>query len=89
VSAVTPALLEANHPAYVQADISDEEWRVVVYPDGSHYVIPDPVTLIYRKGGSTHRVIDKNGVVHCYAAPETGKSVIQWKAREGKPAVRF
>ena len=73
---------------YIEADLSDEEWREVDTFLGT-YRIDAPKTLIIRKGGSTHRVIDANGIVHCYAAPETGKSVIRWKAKIGLPAVRF
>ena len=65
---------------YIIADISSEEWREVVTNEGLTFRIPKPVTLIIRKGGSTHRVINTNGEVWCYVAPETGKSVIKWKA---------
>lgn len=73
---------------YILADISDEEWREVQTVWGT-YRIDSPVTLILRKGGSTHRVVDEQGVVHCYAAPETGNSILRWKAKEGKEPVRF
>lgn len=73
---------------YTEADISDEVWREVQLTVGS-YRINNPVTLIMRKGGSTHRVVDASGVVHCYAAPETGKSILRWKAKEGAVPVRF
>lgn len=74
---------------YTQADISSEEWRQVELEGNLKVHIQHPQTLIIRKGGSTHRVIDKEGVVHCYAAPETGKSVIRWKSKEGEPPVKF
>lgn len=73
---------------YATMDISDELWREVEI-DGRTYRIDNPVTLVTRRGGSTHRVIDREGVVHCYAAPEGGRSVIRWKSREGKPPVKF
>jgi hypothetical protein len=72
----------------LQFDISAEAWREVD-TGGRTYRINEPVELIIRKGGSTHRVIDAEGVVHCYAAPETGKSVIRWKNRAGHPSVQF
>jgi|GEM_PF-3137536 len=73
---------------YTSSDISDEEYRVVITNDLVHR-IDNPKTLVLRKGGSTHRVIDQQGLVHCYAAPETGKSILQWKARPGKQDVIF
>lgn len=73
---------------YITADISDEEYRTIVTKEQT-YKIENPVTLIFRKGGSTHRVVDANGLVHCYPAPETGKSILQWKAKEGKSPVRL
>ena len=69
---------------YIKADISDEEWREVQTPFMS-YRINHPVTLIIRKGGSTHRVVDEDGVVHCYASPETGRTVLRWKAKNDVP----
>lgn len=73
---------------YIKADLSDEAWREVQTHLGT-YRIEEPITLVIRKGGSTHRVIDANGVVHCYASPETGKSIIRWKNKEGKVPVQF
>jgi hypothetical protein len=73
---------------YIVADISDEEWREVETKEKT-YRIKNPKTLIIRKGGSTHRVVDVNGVVHCYVAPESGKTILRWKAKEGCPSVKF
>ena len=64
-----------NYSVY---DISEEDYRIVKTEVGEHQ-IDDPVMLIIRLGGSTHRVIDALGQTHCYAAPESGKSVIIWK----------
>jgi len=69
---------------YIKADISDEAERIVQLA-GMRLVIKDPVTLIIRKGGSTHRVVTASGEVFCYAAPETGKSFVSWKPRTGTP----
>jgi hypothetical protein len=74
---------------YISADISSEEWREVETSGGLKIRINNPVTLILRKGGKTHRVVDIDGIVHCYAAPETGHSVIRWKNKAGFPACRF
>jgi hypothetical protein len=80
--------MKTQLPDYTEADISDEAWREVVYPDRV-YRIDSPVKLIFRKGGSTHRVVDANGVVHCYAAPESGRTTLRWKAKDGLAPVRF
>lgn len=81
----TPAL---DSSAYIVSSIVNEEWREVRTAHMT-YRIEEPVTLVRRKGGTTHRVIDAQGVVHCYPAPETGISVIKWKAKPGKQAVEF
>ena len=66
---------------YILNDISDEQYREVI-SNGNVYRIDNPVALIIRPGGSTHRVVDIKGVVHCYADPSLGKSVIRWKSKE-------
>jgi hypothetical protein len=65
---------------YITADISDELYREVVRPDGTVYRINNP---------KTHRVVDADGLVHCYAAPESGVTILRWKAREGLDPVKF
>lgn len=85
---VVEACVQRVSGDYVFADISEEEWREVQTSYGT-YRIMDPVTLIVRRGDSTHRVVGADGVVHCYAAPETGMSILRWKARDGAPPVRF
>lgn len=74
---------------YIKSDISIEQFREVVLQNNTVYRINNPIMLVVRKGGSTHRVVDSDGVVHCYAAPELGKTVIRWKNRdnEGRPII--
>lgn len=72
----------------VERDISSELYREVVI-NGEVYRIDNPVKLITRPGGKTHRVVDADGLVHCYPAPETGLSIIRWKSKEGQPPVAF
>ena len=69
---------------YIIADISDESERIVTLA-GMKFVIKNPVTLIIRKGGQTHRVVDEFGQVYCYADPSTGKSLVSWKTKTGVP----
>ena len=78
-----------NLPAeqYVVKDISGELWREIFYLEtNATYHIKSPKTLVIRKGGKTHRVVDCNGIAHCYIAPESGKTIIRWKS---KPEVNF
>jgi hypothetical protein len=73
---------------YTEQSLSDEEYREVITENGC-YRITAPVTLVRRGGGVTHRVIDANGMVHCYPAPETGKSIIRWKPKAGTKPIAF
>ena len=48
-------------------DISKELWREYDWPArfSFPYRIENPVKLFIRPGGSTHRVVDSEGIVHC------------------------
>ena len=71
---------------YILADISDELYREVVsFKTKDVYRIESPVSLIIRRGGFTHRVVDSEGIVHCYPAPHTGLTVLRWKAKGDQP----
>lgn len=74
---------------YIKADIRKELVRKIFTSKGLEYTINEPVTLIIRKGGSTHRVVDATGQVHCYPAPETGHSIISWIPRDKVEPVQF
>jgi len=75
---------------YKVFDISSEEYRTIIFPGlDAEYRIDHPVTLIIRKGGTTHRVVDENGEVHCYLDPSLGLTVIKWKSKEGEAPVAF
>ena len=71
-------------------DISNELWREYEW-DGRHtpYRINAPVTLYLRKGGSTHRVVDSNGVAHCMPAVGDMGCVLRWKNPTGEAPVDF
>ena len=72
-------------------DISDEEYREIVFVDADAvYRIEAPQKLFIRPGGSTHRVVDAEGVAHCYPAPEDmGLTVIRWKTKDAAKPVTF
>jgi hypothetical protein len=49
------------------------------------YRITDPVAFYYREGGTTHRVVDSHGVVHCVPAPGFSRCVLRWKNKGTDP----
>lgn len=90
---VPPAAPELP-PGYGLADLSSEEWREYEFgPQGDqHRVtvrITNPLTLIQRVGGTTHRVVDSEGVVWCLPVPGSCGCVLRWKTRTGNPHVSF
>ena len=55
-----------------------EEWREYDF-NNRVYRIENPQSIHYRQGGSTHRVIDAEGIVHCVPAPGVNGCVLRWK----------
>ena len=53
------------------------------------YRIEEPKALFLRPGGATHRVLDKDGVIHCVPAPGVQGCILRWKNRKGEPRARF
>lgn len=74
-------------------DLADEVYREYeVLGTGLVYRISDPVSLWYRNGGSTHRILDSSGVVHCVAFPASLNGtpvVLRWVPRKPEQAVTF
>jgi len=63
-----------------------EEWRE--YQRGERvYRINAPAALIIRKGGTTHRVVDQFGVVHCVTV--NAQTVIRWSNHDKSVPVNF
>jgi hypothetical protein len=73
----------------VSNSLADEEWREYELEGGKIYRINNPQTLVYRVGGSTHRIVDGDGVVHLLPGPGYRDTVIRWKTREGLAKVAF
>lgn len=64
-----------------QIDLTDvEEWREYDF-GGRIYRIERPVSVHFRDGGTTHRVVDSDGVVHCVPAPGQNGCVLRWSGR--------
>lgn len=55
-----------------------EEWREYDF-GGRTYRIDNPKSVSFRPGGTTHRVVDSDDVVHCVPAPGQGDCVLRWK----------
>jgi len=55
-----------------------EEWREYDF-DGRTYRIEKPISVEFKKGSTTHRVTDSNGIVHCVPAPGQQGCVLRWK----------
>lgn len=69
-------------------DLSAELYREYDF-DGRTYQIFNPKALYYRPAGSTHRILDQQGVIHCVPFGRGTGSVLRWKNREGKDPVQF
>ena len=71
-------------------DISSEEWREYEWAAAGNvlrrYRIERPMTLVTRPGGTTHRVVDANGITHCVPTVGYLGCALTWKAN---PAVEF
>lgn len=59
--------------------LEPEEWREYDF-GGRVYRINKPKTLYTRPGGTTHRVVDSDGVTHCIPAPGINGCVLRWYA---------
>lgn len=71
-----------------QFDITTEEWREYDFC-GRVYRITNPKTLFYRPGGTTHRVVDSDGVAHCVPVPGEKGCVLRWKNKDTQNPVNF
>lgn len=54
-----------------------ENWREYDF-NNRVYRINNPVKVQFKSGGSTHRVTDATGVVHCVPAPGFNGCVLRW-----------
>lgn len=65
-----------------QSDISNEAWREYDF-GGRVYRIIEPKLLFTRPGGTTHRVVDSQGVAHCVPAPGQQGCALRWTGKDG------
>lgn len=67
-------------------DLTVEDYREYAdLTNGTVYRINNPVALYFREGGTTHRVVDANGVVHCVAYGPGQAVVLRWKNKGATP----
>jgi hypothetical protein len=76
-------------PGLVFNDMTFLEWCEYDLGDGRVYRINDPKELVYRKGGSTHRVVDSKGIVHIVPGPGYRGCVVRQKPRVSTAPVQF
>ncbi len=69
-------------------DISTEEWREYDF-GGRVYRINNPKRLFIREGGTTHRVVDSEDIVHCPPAPGFKGCVLRWQNFDKEEPVNF
>lgn len=69
-------------------DLTCEAWREYDFA-GRTYRIEAPAALYFRPGGTTHRVVDSQGVTHCVPAPGHSGCVLRWKAIDPDAPVAF
>lgn len=73
-----------------KGDLSDESYREYDIPGRSEpYRIENPVCLYQREGGSTHRVLASDGIVHCLPAPGVKGCVLRWKPKDASNPVQW
>jgi hypothetical protein len=66
----------------IESNLRMELWREYDY-GGRVYRIDEPQKLFTRPGGTTHRVVTRDGVVHCLPAPGFNGCVLRWLQKEG------
>lgn len=66
-------------------DITSEEFREYIFPQGEVVRITAPARINISKSGG-HRIVDTNGVSHYISK---GWLELRWKAKEGQPAFVF
>jgi hypothetical protein len=68
--------------------LTTEEWREYDF-GGRIYRIENPQALFMRVGGTTHRVLDSNDVVHCIPAPGVNGCALRWSNKDKTNPVEF
>jgi hypothetical protein len=75
-------------PLMNERNIETEEYREYDFQNRV-YRINNPVKLYIRPKGTTHRILDKDGVIHCVPAPGHLGCVLRWKTKDQNVPVNF
>lgn len=70
------------------ADLTGEVYREYEF-GGQTYRIDEPKKLYCRPNGTTHRVLDHAGIVHCVPAPGIYGCILRWKPKDENFPVQF
>lgn len=68
--------------------LEDELWREYEFCN-TIYRIDNPKELYFSQPGTTHRVVDSAGIVHCVPSPGSLGCVLRWFVKEGCSKVAF
>jgi hypothetical protein len=74
----------------IEIDLTSELWReydIVGRPEP--WRIEQPQKLFIRPGGTTHRVVDATGRVHCIPFGNDCATVLCWESRDSQRPVNF
>ena len=69
-------------------NISDETVRTYYTMGVKVHEIVDPIAVYIRPGGTTHRVVDSTGLVHCVAFPNMGRTTFTWRNHDQTTPVK-
>ena len=78
----------------IEKKLDCEEWREYAWVDEfgrrvHRFRVENPVALFLRPNGTTHRIQDAQGVIHCVPAPGQQGCVLSWKPRDPEKPVSF
>lgn len=70
-------------------DLTHEVYREYDF-GGRVYRIENPSKFYMREGGTTHRIVDVNGLAHCVPAPSSANGcVLRWLPRDNANPVQW
>lgn len=76
-----------------ELDLTVEEYREYEFDSNTSsngrttYRINEPAKVLFRPGGTTHRVVDTAGIAHCLPAPGHNGCVLRWKSKDSTKPV--
>ena len=72
----------------IKGDIRTESYREYDF-GGRIYRINKPRAVYFTRGGTTHRVVDGKGLVHCVPAPGVNGCVLRWLNKDTSVPVNW